>query len=300
MKKIFVYAALFMIFTGNAYGADAILVNQPAYNAMNFYVYRPSNISEEFYATYDGYLVYKDAKGVWNYASCEKSGIKKTSYVVGSVIPSVVKLKPYDAKISSVNPVLTDFEDNSVKIRPAGTRVAPDEIISLELDTPEVLRIDVTPITKPGLKKESKRESTRAVYTPPTSDQGIYMMPDVLAQNASDHVQITNSNFAAIGRWRNSVDRIGVLDRPKIPVAWKGEYPAIIYAWTGIQWRQIKARGKHISALSTLRSKIYDLTVHANKLNALNWDDNDTNILSQYAMRWGYQWLGQLLISREY
>ena len=291
-KKIFVCAVLFMIFADSSYGTDAVLVNQPAYSSMSFYVYRPANIPDEFYATYDGYLVYKDVNGIWNYASSEKSGIKKTGYVVGSVIPSIVKLKPYDTKISSVNPVFEPVLRNEpLTIKPAGTRIAPDEIISLELDTPEVLRIDVTPITKP----ETKKEYPIAVYEPPAANALIYDSVS-LTPNAAEWTQ--NSNFMAIGKWQNSVDRIGVLDKPRTPIAWKGDYPEIIYVWTGMQWRQIHARSKHTSALNTIRRENYNLVVHTNKLNTLSWNDKDTYVLSQYTMRWGYQWLGQLLINR--
>ena len=104
----------------------------------------------------------------------------------------------------------------------------------------------------------------------------------------------------AIGKWQKSIDRIGVLDKPATPVAWKSDYPEVVYAWTGLQWRQMSARGKHISALSTIRRENYALTVHINKLNALTWNDDDTHILSQYAMMWGYQWLGKIIIGREY
>lgn len=273
---------LFIIFTVNAAfcAEKAILVTQPAYHSMNFYVYKPDSVPGEFYSTFDGYLVYRDVKGIWNYASVEKSGIIKTAYVVGSVIPSVVKLKPYDAKVSSVAPVLdTDKVPASMTIKPAGALISPNDSISLELNTPEILEIDVTPITKPEIKYEKTQKNQ---YIPPSADY------------------IQNSDFMAISKWKNSVDRIGVLDNPKIPIAWKGDYPEVIYAWTGIQWYQISPRKKHASALSIIRRENYNLVIHANKANALNWNDNDSYILSQYAMRWGYQWLGDILINKEY
>lgn len=266
----------------------AILVNQPAYHSMSFYIYKPTNISSEFFATYDGYLVYKNAQGIWYYASVERSGIKKTDYVVGSVIPSVVKLKPYNPEISSVAPILeTDKVPDLITINPVGERISPNEAISIELNSPEVLEIDVTPITGPEIKA---KKSQKNLYTPPEANLGIeisnngYFTPD----------------FMAIGKWQNSIDRLGVLENPKIPVAWKGDYPEVIYAWNGMQWNQISSRGKHVNVLNTIRREIYNLIVHTNKLNALSWTDDDSNILSQYAMIWGYQWLGQLSISREY
>ncbi|MBQ7559688.1 MAG: hypothetical protein IJT20_05530 [Synergistaceae bacterium] len=310
MKKIFVCSAFLICACMPVNGAE--LVTQPAYSSMSFYVYKPSNVPNEFFATYDGYLVYRDEKGIWNYASNENKGITKTGYVVGSVIPSVVKLKPLNEKISSVAPILDTRQQ--INIKPVGTRRAtPNENITLELNQPEVLRIDVSPITtrpaqetrkitpkpqpKPEVPQILEPKSSRLVYTPPSSGLEVYALV-VYSPNASDWTQ--NTNFMAIGKWQKSVDRIGVLDKPKTPVAWKGDYPEVIYAWTGLQWRQMTSRGRHISALSTIRRENYALTVHTNKLNALSWGDDDTYVLSQYAVMWGYKWLGQILTGREY
>ena len=281
-KKFCIYIALFIIFTvSKAFPAEkAILVTQPAYHSMNFYVYKPANVPNEFYATYDGYLIYKNAHGIWNYASAEKTGIKKTGYVVGSVIPSVVKLKPYDTKISSVSPIL---QQDTITIKPVGTRISSNEIISVELNSPELLEIDVTPANTPQI-----------AYIPP-SNKNINSL-----YNATKAVEWTqNSNFMAISKWQKSVDRIGVLDIPKTPIAWKGDYPEVIYAWNGMQWQQISARNKHVSALNIIRRENYNLVVHTNKLNVLNWNDDDSYILAQYATFWGYKWLGQISINNQ-
>ena len=292
-KKNFVCAAFLMFFAVPAFCGDSMLVTQPAYHSMNFYVYKPVNVPDEFFATYDGYLVFKDSQGIWNYASNEKSGIKKTGYVVGSVIPSVVKLTPYDAKISSVAYISgTQKTPMPITIKPAGTRLTPDNVISFELNSPEVMRIDVTPITK---RTKTPVYVQKNVYTPPAAPVTTLRY---YVQNAPEWTQ--NSNFIAVGKWKSSIDRIGVLEKPAIPVAWKGKYPEVIYAWTGREWRQLNARNRHVNALSTIRNEIYSLTVHTNKLNAPVWTDNDSYILSQYAAMWGYQWLDKILISTEY
>ena len=311
--KIFVCTALLICTCIPVESAE--LVTQPAYNSMSFYVYKPSNTPDGFFATYDGYLVYRDEKGIWNYASNENKGITKTGYVVGSVIPSVVKLKPLDAKISSVAPILDTRQQ--INIKAAGKKTKPNENITLELNQPEFLEINVTPITtrptqqtkkitpkqqtvaqpQPEVPQVLEPKSSRVVYTPPSSGLEVYA-PVIYSPNARDWTQ--NTNFMAIGKWQKSIDRIGILDKPKTPVAWRGDYPEVIYAWTGLQWRQLTSRGKHISALSTIRRENYALTVHTNKLNALDWSDDDSYVLSQYAVMWGYKWLGQILIGREY
>ena len=226
-----------------SFAADkAILVTQPAYHYMSFHVYKPANLPGDIYATFDGYLVYQQ-KNIWYYASYNKGSITKTGYVVGSVIPQVVKLKPYNARISSTAPIL---------------------------DTESI-----------------NQDSPRIIYTPPSSKPEGY---NIYLPNNIDWTQ--NEKFMSIGKWQGTVNKIGVLSRPKIPVAWKGDCPEVIYAWTGAKWKQIFTRNKFSSALSTLRREIYDLTIESRKSNLLYWSDDDTRILAQYSGAWAYEWLG--------
>ena len=260
MKKFLAALMLVLGLSAQAFSAEkAIQVTQPAYHSMKFYVYKPVNVPRDFYVTFDGYLVYRDARGVWNYGSAEKNGIVKTGYVVGAVIPSVVRLKPYTTKLSAVAPVLG------------------------------------TPQAEPGTPPAAK--SQRVVYMPPSSGLEVYGASSQLSPNNPDWTQ--NSNFMAISKWQKSIDRIGVTYRPAIPVAWKGDNPEVIYAWTGLQWRQLEAKAAHVSALSTLRRELYDLTRYIRKVNMLRWTDDDSHVLSQYSVMWGYQWMGQIFLGRE-
>ncbi len=263
MRKIFagmILAGVFM--AGESFSAEkAIRVNQPAYHLMRFYVYKPKRLPRNFYATFDGYLVYKGAKGIWYYASAEKNGITKTDYVVGSVLPQVVNIKPYDAKMSSA------------------------------ADVTESKRVPENPIMNPDSK------SNRVVYMPPQMQPELYK-PLVLTPTARDWTQ--NSNFMAIGKWQKSVNKIGVLYRPNIPVAWKGDFPEAVYAWNGQHWQQLTPKQPYLSARSILRRGIYDLTVYTNKLNRLQWTEDDTHVLAQYAAMWGYEWVGQIILGRDY
>ena len=122
--------------------------------------------------------------------------------------------------------------------------------------------------------------------------------PSVLTPNAPDWTQ--NSSFMAIGKWQKSVNKIGVLYRPAIPVAWKGDFPEVVYAWTGQNWYQLTSSVPHSTARNILRSKIYDLTVYTNKVNRLRWDADDTHVLAQYAAMWGYEWVGQIILGRDF
>ena len=263
MRKIFAGLILACIFmAGESFSAEkAIRVRQPAYHSMNFYVHKPGNLPRDFYATFDGYLVYKGAKGVWYYASAEKSGLTKTGYVVGSVLPYVVRLKPYNVKISSVAPIL-----GSNKV---------------------IENLETSPVSK----------SDRVVYMPPNFYTELNT-PSVMTANNPEWTQ--NSNFMAISKWQKSVNKIGVLSRPNMPIAWKGNFPEVVYAWTGRNWRQLTAKIPHATVRSILRRELYDLTVYTNKLNRLRWTDDDSHVLAQYAAMWGYEWAGQIIIGRDY
>ena len=244
-KKFLALVISFLALSLNkSFAADrAILVTQPAYHYMSFHVYKPAKLPIDIYSTFDGYLVYKN-KNIWYYASYNKGTITKTGYVVGSVIPQVVKLKPYNARISSVAPILGNESEN--------------------------------------------QDQPRIIYTPPSSkpegEGNIY-----LPSNAD---WTRNEIFMSIGKWQGSVNKIGVLSRPKIPVAWKGDYPEVIYAWTGGKWKQIFPRSKFSSAISTLRRELYNLTIESRKSNLFYWSDEDTNILARYSSAWAYEWLG--------
>ena len=271
-KLFFLITFLFASSASSLFGAPAELVNQPAYHHMNFYVYKPANLPSDFYTTFDGYIVYRGAHGVWYYASAEKSGIARTDYVVGSVIPDVLRLKPYNAnKISTVAPIYKNdraapvYNPDTAKTSPA-VHPVPAGVI-----TPEI------------------------IYVPP-ADYNAGAVP-VYSTNA---VMTVNANFTAIGRWRNTIDRVGVLSRPYTPVAWKGDYPEVIYVWTGAKWRELFPKGTGRSALSTIRREIYGITVEANKSNALSWSNDDTNAFANYAAMWGYRWMGIIDLRRSY
>lgn len=261
LEKIFALIIFsFVISASSSFGAVIPeLVNQPAYHHMNFYVYKPANLPKEFYSTFDGYIVYRGAHGIWHYASAEKSGIIKTGYVVGSVIPEVVRLKPHNAKISSVAPI---YNTNRA-----------DPVPEKRIKAPEIVYVPPVNIRPEGYR-------TLQVYAPEQT---------AWSQDAK---------FMSVAKWHNSIDRIGVISRPYIPVAWKGEYPEVIYVWTGARWRELFPKGTDKSALSTMRREIYNLTVESNKTNAFYWSESDTSILSQYANMWGYRWMGIITLGR--
>ncbi|MCL2010927.1 MAG: hypothetical protein FWG71_10360 [Synergistaceae bacterium] len=243
MKKIYLLFMSFLIIPAccvpaeaRLYIAEPVLVSQPSYAGMRFYVYKPYNMPEGWYATFDGYPVYKNKDGVWVYGTYAGPNLIPTHYVVGSVVPSMAGLVPY------MNPVQ----------------------ISSVSNTPQL-------VSQPPLITAGKLPS-----------QSTYM-PDWLF----------NGRFMALGRWKDSVDRIGVLHRVNIPVAWRGNSPKVIYAWNGHSWHQMLAREGQRPA-RVLRNNLYTLTRQV-KQHGFIWYEADMPVLSQQAAQWGYYWMGEVM-----
>ena len=101
-------------------------------------------------------------------------------------------------------------------------------------------------------------------------------------------------DFMVIGNWKGTVDRIGVLDKPAVPVAWKGKSPKVIYVWVGNGWQQFNLRAgqRPINALRSENLNIRRLLRQTN----FKWYEEDMPILAQQARAWGYYWLGAINI----
>ncbi|MDR1048148.1 MAG: hypothetical protein LBL51_00200 [Synergistaceae bacterium] len=230
---------------GTLYLAEPLLVAQPSYAGMRFYVYKPYNAPKGWYATFDGYPVVKNKDGIWVYGTYSGPNLVPTNYIVGSVIPSMAGLSPYTGtvQISSVTSV------------PGHSRVQ-------------------------GPRIEVRQPGAASV---PVGAESTYL-PDWLF----------DGRFVALGRWKGSVDRVGLLSHPSAPVAWKGNYPKVIYVWTGRVWYQMTVREGQRPA-DALREGMYRLT-RALKRDGLVWYEADVPVLAEQAAVWGYYWMGELAL----
>ncbi len=95
-KALFVLAVAMCSFTLVAsagampYITGPVLVTQPVYDGMSFYVYHPYNMPSGWFVTYDGYPVSRCC-GRWVYGlpnGC--GGWYSSSYVVGAVVPTAI------------------------------------------------------------------------------------------------------------------------------------------------------------------------------------------------------------------
>ena len=102
--------------------------------------------------------------------------------------------------------------------------------------------------------------------------------------------------FMAIGNWKGTVDRIGVLNNPVMPVAWSGNHPKVVYAWTGKGWHQLNV-GESRSVKSAILHD-YAKLKRLLRESGFKWYAQDMPILAQQAKAWGYYWLGEITITQ--
>ncbi len=104
---------------------------------------------------------------------------------------------------------------------------------------------------------------------------------------------LANRNFMMVSTWKGLVDRMGILYKPKLPIAWKGETPQAIFVWTGKSWWQIHCKDGE-SPQCALQRNMYALTKLA-KEHQESWSPEDTGFLANQAALWGYYWMAYIL-----
>lgn len=102
-----------------------------------------------------------------------------------------------------------------------------------------------------------------------------------------------NPDFIAVAKWNNLVDRMGILERPRMPLAWKGDRPSCVFAWTGSKWYKMLGRDGGESVGEILKRNAQTLEHFAGQ-NFLVWNDADTPTLANQATIWGFLWMGRM------
>lgn len=218
MKKSLLLLLTLCTILGWAGGALArnqpILVSQPVYEGMQFFVCQPSWAPPGWYMTYDGYPVSRGTGGVWYYGIPSGETVMPSAYVVGSVVPAQIPLVPFTQIVSAVSPI---------------------------------------PLVP-------------------------YWLQD--------------SRFLAVAKWHLLVDRMGMLEHPRVPLAWKGDSPSCVFAWTGKTWYKMLAQEGE-SAGEVLRRHGEALQTFVRQ-NGFLWNDADTPTLANQAAVWGFLWMGRM------
>ncbi len=218
MKKGWLFLLILCTIFGGARNALAqaqpMLVSQPVYEGMQFFVCQPSWAPPGWYMTYDGYPVSQGTGGVWYYGIPSGETVMPSAYVVGSVIPAQIPLVPFTQIVSAVSPI---------------------PLVPFWLQNPDFLRV---------------------------------------------------------AGWHLLVDRMGMLERPRVPLAWKGDSPPCVFAWTGKTWYKMLAREGE-SAGEVLRRHGETLQTFVRQ-NGFLWNDADTPTLANQAAVWGFLWMGRM------
>jgi len=97
----------------------------------------------------------------------------------------------------------------------------------------------------------------------------------------------------ALGTWRGNVDRVGILAKPSIPIAWKGTSPNVLYAWTGSRWYQLTACDGERPG-DVLKKNLYALTRLVHQNGNYYWQAPDVAFLVSLLPQWGYIWMGEI------
>lgn len=106
-----------------------------------------------------------------------------------------------------------------------------------------------------------------------------------------------SEKFQEISRWRFRVDRMGILEEPRVPIAWKGSHPYEVYFWTGGEWARVRRQRAAYEHQETYD----DILAHAKasieevlNARAYRWNERDTPSLAANASLMRYKWIGDV------
>jgi hypothetical protein len=253
-------SALLFLWGAAACAVEPLLTTQPVYGGTRFYVYRPQGLPPNWYTTYDSYPVWKNNDGIWYYGIYDGATLVPTSYAVGSVIPSSVGITPYVAGRGVYRVPLQEAP-------PAGAPIYAAPVMSAPASGPAFAP---SPNPVPAAVAPVYVEAPEWMWDP---------------------------QFMMLGMWKENVDRVGILRKPAVPVAWKGDLPQVIYAWTGASWHQMVPRDGQRPG-DVLKNQLYSLTRLANRKGE-TWGEPEVAFLAQQATAWGFAWIGELNVLPE-
>ena len=109
-----------------------------------------------------------------------------------------------------------------------------------------------------------------------------------------------HEKFTEISRWRFRVNRMAILKDPRVPIAWKGEYPYEIYFWTGSEWARIRSKNNadglnKAEKIDDILLRVKDSLVEVlSQNNNYAWRESDTPALASNAADMRYWWQGDI------
>lgn len=286
MKKkniLFVLACCAALTAGTAF-AQPMLVAQPF--GAQFYVQASSALPAGWFATYDGRPV-ASVNGTWVYGASTGTMLVPTGYVVGRTPGNIVAAIPaIGAFVAAPAPV------HHVQVVP---------VVVTNIVTPVVMEVG-SPLQQNMRQQNRERNRTHSGAPAETNraqpSHASYIVAPAVTSVAAvpTHVPawLGNPAFMSVGAWKH-VDRMGMLEKPRLPIAWKGSSPSVLFVWTGKSWYQMNANSKEgdLKISDVLSGALYSIVRMANTNNFV-WNDSETPALANQAAIWGYEWVGRV------
>ena len=107
---------------------------------------------------------------------------------------------------------------------------------------------------------------------------------------------MTDPRFTAVGDFRYTVDRMGLMDEPRIPVAWKGNRPSVVYAWTGDGWFTL--RSEETESPQDVLGRSRPLLLARTQKTGWVLGRESEQYLPVQVRSWCFRWMGTILTPR--
>ena len=199
-----------------------------------FYIHRPKDFPEGWFATLEGYPVRVLSGGEWVFGFPTPQGWRSTGCMVGTLDPTAVGMVAVTSPVSC----------------PWGLPGPPPRRLA----------------------------------------EGGMLRPVAVTMPA----WVQNARFREVASWRSTVDRVGVLVKLPVVLAWKGETPGVVHAWTGKDWLSLTPRpGEDLDHLLARHLYTFTQLLHQS---AVLWTGEDTAVLAAQCTSWGYRWSGVLAL----
>jgi hypothetical protein len=272
------------------YVAEPYLVQQPSYAGMTFYVYRPYGIENGWCLTFDGYAVTQTNGKVWVYGELKSGKLTPTGYVVGSVNPALAGIVPY----ADANSTYTSWRtDGRIVGQPAVANPRPQCTGRAGVAERRMRGSDVgTPFEKGAGAGAAIVQDAQVPRS--AGRAGAALDLNKIAKQVYVPDWSVNPMFLAVSNWKSTVDRLGIIHKHNLPIAWKGDSPAVMYVWMGKSWKQIETRGEDVS--KAININLYGLLREREKNRAYRIYADDVALLTEKTIGWGYLWMGEIFV----
>jgi len=270
LKKTLLLVLALSCLAASAAFANPVLVVQPD-GKTQFFIQATSILPANWYLTYDNRPVAKTPGGAWVYGIASGNAVIATTYTVGATPLNVLAAIPV---------VSTPVVGNTVQ----HVQVVP---LFPNTGAPVVME-------RSAFENMQKNIGGQQAQSP-AQDRRKQQAPAAIATIAPVTIHVPEwlsvPAFMSMGAWKH-VDRMGMLEKPRTPVAWSGDSPDALFVWTGKSWFQIRIEeGDNISG--ALKNNLYSIVRMANN-NDFKWNDEETPVLANQAAVWGKLWVGRI------